>query len=45
MDGSAGRSRPRKSWLECVNDDMKKIGLKKMAHDRNVWQLAIHGNV
>ena len=29
VDGSAGRSRPRKSWLECVNDDMKKFGLKK----------------
>ena len=42
MDGSAGRGRPRKSWLECVNDDMKKFGLKKeMAHDRTVWRLAI----
>ena len=32
VDGSAGRGRPRKSWLECVNDDMtklKKFGLKK----------------
>ena len=36
VDGSAGRRRPRKSWLECVNDDMKKFGLKKeMAHDRS----------
>ena len=44
--GSAGRGRPRKSWLECVNDDMKKFGLKKeMAHDRTVWRSAIHGNV
>ena len=32
MDGSAGRGRPRKSWLECVNDDMKKFGLKKRWH-------------
>ena len=23
-DGSAGKGRPRKSWLECVSDDMKK---------------------
>ena len=46
VDGSAGRGRPRKSWLECVNDDMKKFGLKKeMAHDRTVWQSAIHGYV
>ena len=46
VDGSAGRGRPRKFWLECVNDDMKKFGLKKeMAHDRTVWQSAIHGNV
>ena len=46
VDGSAGRGRPRKSWLECVNDDMKKFGLKKeMAHDRTVWRSAIHGNI
>ena len=37
MDGSAGRGRPRKSWSECVNDDMKKFGFKnEMAHDRTV---------
>ena len=42
--GSAGRGRPRKSWLECVNDDMRKCGLKKeMAHNRTVWRSAIHG--
>ena len=46
VDGSAGRGRARKFWLECVNDDMKKFGLKKeMAHDRTVWWSAIHGNV
>ena len=34
MDGSAGTGRRRKSWLECVNDDMEKFGLKKeMAHE------------
>ena len=32
VDGSAGRGRPRKSWLEYVNDDMKKFGLKKRWH-------------
>ena len=46
VDGSAGTSRPRKSWLECVNNDMRKFGLKKeMAHDRTVRRSAIHGNV
>ena len=36
-DGSASRSKPRKSWLECVNDVMKKFDLKiEMAHDRTV---------
>ena len=46
VDDTAGRDRPRKSWLECVNNDMKKLGLKKeMAHNRTVWQSAIHGNV
>ena len=36
VEGSAGRPGvgPRKSWLKCVNDDMKKLCLKKeMAHD------------
>ena len=46
VDGYAGRDRRRKSWLECVNDDTKKLGLKQeMAHDRTVWRSAIHGNV
>ena len=46
VDGSAGRGGLRKSWLERVNEDMRKFGLKKeMAHDRIVWQSAIHGNV
>ena len=29
VDGSAGRGRTRKSWLECVNDYMTKVGLRK----------------
>ena len=31
-------SRPRKSWLECVNDDMRKslVLKKEMAHDWTV---------
>ena len=26
------RNLPRKSWLECVNDDMKKLGLRREMH-------------
>ena len=34
VDGSAGRGRLRKSWLECVNAELEKLGLKReMAHD------------
>ena len=49
MDGSAGLVRDRLwkscSWI-CVNDDMKKSGLKsEMARDRTVWRSAFHGNV
>ena len=41
------RGRPRKSWLECVNDDIKTLGLKReITQDRTEWRLAIiHGNV
>ena len=46
VDVSAGSCRSRKSWLEYVNDVMKKLGLKKdMAHDGTVWRSAIHGSV
>ena len=41
VERNVGRGRPRKSWLECVNDDMKKLGLKKkMADDSTVWRSA-----
>ena len=53
VDGSAGRGMSRKSWLECVNDDMKRLVLKKeMAHDRGpcgarlfmgIFELCKHG--
>ena len=41
VNGSAGRGRPRKSWLECLNDDMK----KRRWHTIGLWWSAIHGNV
>ena len=29
VDGSNGRGRPRKTWMECVSDDMGKSGLRR----------------
>jgi len=28
VDGKAGKGRSRKTWLECVKEDMKDFGLK-----------------
>jgi hypothetical protein len=42
--GSRGRGRGRKKWKECVDDDMRRLGLKKeTAQDRAVWRSAIVG--
>ena len=32
VDSNVGSGRPRKSWLECVNDDMKRFVWKKRWH-------------
>ena len=33
----------RKPWLECVSDDMKRVGLRRdMTHDRTEWRSAIY---
>ena len=38
VEGNVGRGRPRKTWLECVKDDMKKLGLRReMAQDQSEW--------
>ena len=40
-----GRGRGRKTWHECVDEDMKTFGLnKEMAQDRSLWRSYIHGN-
>ena len=31
VDGCAWTVRPKKSWLDCVNDDMKKVGFENGA--------------
>ena len=45
VGGVRERGRGRKTWSECVLDDMKRIGLKKKnAQDRAKWKGAISGN-
>ena len=44
--GGVRKGRPRKIWMECVNEDMRECGLKKEdAQDRSVWSRSIVGNV
>jgi hypothetical protein len=46
VSGSAGRGRPRKTWFECVSDDMGRAGVRReMAQDGTKWRSAIHGHV
>src|SRR5437867_3309594 len=36
--GGVGRRRRRKTWMECVTNDMKECGLKQeYAQDRSLW--------
>ena len=45
VEGERGRGRGRKTWKECVMDDMRKMGLRKEdAQDRKVWRSGILGN-
>ena len=40
--GVRGKGRGRKTWDECVSNDMRKFSLtKEMAQDRNLWRLHI----
>ena len=40
-----GRGRPRKTWRECVEEDMSKLKLGvKDTQDREVWRNGILGN-
>ena len=43
--GERGRGRGRKTWKECVADDMRRMGLRREdAQDRDVWRSGILGN-
>src|SRR5271155_2217 len=42
--GKVGRGRGRKTWRQCVNEDMTACRLsEEMAKDRIVWRNGIHG--
>jgi len=46
MEGVRGRGRPKKTWQDCVSEDMKRLGLKREdAQDRALWRVKIMGNV
>ena len=39
VEGKQGCGKARKTWMECVEDDMKVLGLKKeVAQDRLKWR-------
>ena len=41
--GSYPPGRPRKRWLDCINEDLKHTGLHpEMASNRNLWRQRIH---
>ena len=44
--GVRGRGRSRKTWRECVNDDMKVLGLQpEWAVFRDIWRDFIWANI
>ena len=44
VDGNVGRGRGRKTWLQCVNRDMKGLGLRvEEAQDRQLGRRKIFG--
>jgi hypothetical protein len=46
VDKKGKRGRKRKTWIECVNLDMKVLGLKvEKISDRLLWRLKIVGKL
>src|SRR2546425_10363725 len=43
VGGGVRKGGSRKTWMQCVKDDMRKRGLKK--EDRTYWRDSIVGNV
>ena len=45
VEGVSGRGRGRKSWMECVVEDMGRLHLRREdALDRSTWRRGILGN-
>ena len=43
--GDRGRGRGRKTWMQCVEEDMRKLNVKREdAQNRDVWRRGIMGN-
>jgi hypothetical protein len=39
VEGDRGKARGKKTWQECVDEEMKQMRVKKCdAHDRAVWR-------
>jgi hypothetical protein len=44
VEGSRERGRRRKTWRECIEEDMKRMKLIKLdAQDRGLWRRALYG--
>ena len=44
VPGKRLRGRPRRTWMDVVNDDLRKMSLKReQVFDRDRWRKAIHG--
>jgi hypothetical protein len=44
VDGSRGRGRGRKTWQQCVNEDLREFGLKREdALNREIWRSKVFG--
>ena len=42
--GKLGKGRDKKTWLQCVNSDMKDLGLRVgETQDRQLWRRKIFG--
>jgi hypothetical protein len=43
VEGTRRKGRGRKTWQECVKEDMKRMGLRCDAQDRTMWRNGVFG--